>query len=492
MKIQQLRQMIKESVRSVLSEGVSDPSKKEMLHFLQQQFGGEEGFEDNAEVAIYWFANHYHGGQWSNLYSVLSTSPFRPGSISRGPEPDSMEDMMYQALEAKFGGKQTGQESELQEVYWDDEESYKRSHGDFADQEEYEIPCPKCGETKTHIDNPSNPTIYTCSKCNHRWNPNNKEQNKGWSVVAVGYPGIGKGSPSKWAVHKDYSTEYLTKTGEWGKPMFSATFWNRNDAEAFARKMLGNSPVKEVKNQLPTWTSRRKGETGPPAVRSPLPLTPGSKSGNKSGSNTRILPPKLKETSEHSDFIQGQSNNTAASRVNKLLSALSKGLFSDDSWQPINKIFSKLGEAGINVSLVSAKYGGHEQTENGMPKYKEWNIIIPFTNNRGRPMELVGQITAHGAGSVENPLDRYDITAYVTAVPKKIQEEEQPEPYDQQTDTFAPGPRQRPEDWQHGGESGFLSQENVEGYVLDWIIEKLNVETDPKKREALQIVHDMV
>lgn len=120
MKKQELRKLIRSSVRSVLKESFlaerkDDPTREDMLHYLQQQFGREEGFEDSAEVAMYWFANHYHGGQWSNLYSVLSTSPFRPGPISRGPEPDSMEDMMYQALEAEFGGKQTGDESELQE-----------------------------------------------------------------------------------------------------------------------------------------------------------------------------------------------------------------------------------------------------------------------------------------------------------------------------------------------------------------------------------------
>ena len=69
--------------------------------------------------------------------------------------------------------------------------------------------------------------------------------------------------------------------------------------------------------------------------------------------------------------------------------------------------------------MVSAKYGGHADTSNGLPKYKEWQISIPFTNNKGRSAQLVGQITAHGAGSVEQPLDRYDITAYVSAVNAK-------------------------------------------------------------------------
>ena len=92
--------------------------------------------------------------------------------------------------------------------------------------------------------------------------------------------------------------------------------------------------------------------------------------------------------------LDGQSNNVAASRV--------------------NKIFKALQEAGLNVTVTSAKYGGHAEVPSGMPKFKEWQISIPFTNKNGKPTVLVGQITAHGAGSAEQPLDRYDITAYVS------------------------------------------------------------------------------
>jgi hypothetical protein len=121
-------------------------------------------------------------------------------------------------------------------------------------------------------------------------------------------------------------------------------------------------------------------------------------------------------------FINGQSNNVAANRVNKLLAALSKGFFSDENWEAIHKIFSKLKEAGLKVEIHGAKYGGHANTQDGMPNYKEWKISIPFTNNKGKAVALVGQITASGAGTVQDPMSRYDITAYVTPVAQKIQE----------------------------------------------------------------------
>ncbi len=55
----------------------------------------------NREEAIYWFATEWHGGQSSPLYSVLSTSPFNPGPMSRGPESELAE-MIVVALAERF------------------------------------------------------------------------------------------------------------------------------------------------------------------------------------------------------------------------------------------------------------------------------------------------------------------------------------------------------------------------------------------------------
>ena len=130
--------------------------------------------------------------------------------------------------------------------------------------------------------------------------------------------------------------------------------------------------------------------------------------------NEVFNPTEPESRTEQPSLIDGQSNAVAASRVNKVLHSISQGIFSDNSWEAINKIFKKLEELGLNVTVTSAKYGGHAETQSGMPKFKEWQISIPFTNKNGKPTELIGQITAHGAGSVDQPLDRYDITAYVS------------------------------------------------------------------------------
>ena len=81
-----------------------DPTRDDMLTFLCG-FYPYEADQFDREEAMYWFANDWHGGQWSNLYSALSTSPYRPGALSSGPEEGGMAEMMYQELEAEYCAK---------------------------------------------------------------------------------------------------------------------------------------------------------------------------------------------------------------------------------------------------------------------------------------------------------------------------------------------------------------------------------------------------
>lgn len=80
---------------------MQDPTRGEMVDFLSNAYGSDADKCDIAE-AIYWFAYDYHGGQWSNLYSALCTSPFSPGPIANGCEPGSLAAMMYEDLEAEY------------------------------------------------------------------------------------------------------------------------------------------------------------------------------------------------------------------------------------------------------------------------------------------------------------------------------------------------------------------------------------------------------
>ena len=79
-----------------------------MVNHLRGIYGpglvDSDSFTLSAEIAIYWFANDYHGGQSHPLYEVLSTSRYRPSCLARGieTEGDETAQMMYEDLVCVF------------------------------------------------------------------------------------------------------------------------------------------------------------------------------------------------------------------------------------------------------------------------------------------------------------------------------------------------------------------------------------------------------
>lgn len=109
--------------------------------------------------------------------------------------------------------------------------------------------------------------------------------------------------------------------------------------------------------------------------------------------------------------LDGMNKAKAARLVNNLMSPLTKGFFRDEDWSNVNKIWKALTQEGIDFTITKTEY---LQDRNGIPNAKVWSFQIEFLNERSKPTILYGVVTASGAGSVENPLDRYDLVAYVS------------------------------------------------------------------------------
>ncbi len=87
------------------AEGGNREMKKEMISYLQSIYGNEDLF--SIEAAIYWYASDYHSGQWSDLYSILSTSKYRPrASIGNIKDEDEDTQNMYKSLVEHFENNQ--------------------------------------------------------------------------------------------------------------------------------------------------------------------------------------------------------------------------------------------------------------------------------------------------------------------------------------------------------------------------------------------------
>jgi hypothetical protein len=112
-------------------------------------------------------------------------------------------------------------------------------------------------------------------------------------------------------------------------------------------------------------------------------------------------------------------NTRAAARkaINKILAAgtvnENGGHFFDDAcWKPVNKMLNDLKDAGFDFTIEKARYvtdcGSGQDFQ--LPTRKEWHIKV---HALGYYNSFLGIITAHGAGTVDDPLSRYDVTAFV-------------------------------------------------------------------------------
>jgi len=86
------------------------------------------------------------------------------------------------------------------------------------------------------------------------------------------------------------------------------------------------------------------------------------------------------------------------------------GIFNDDSWQSVYLFYSMLTDNNIDYEIVDSEYG---QDANGNPNRKRWTLEFAFQNQNGKEVKIYGTVTAAGAGTVENPLEKYDLTFVV-------------------------------------------------------------------------------
>lgn len=85
-----------------------------------------------------------------------------------------------------------------------------------------------------------------------------------------------------------------------------------------------------------------------------------------------------------------------------------QGFFSDDSWQGIQQVWNAFNTAGIDWGITGSDYSNDQ----GVPNGRTWQVEVNFTDRKGKPSKVYGVVRASGAGSVEDPLDRYDIVSY--------------------------------------------------------------------------------
>lgn len=108
--------------------------------------------------------------------------------------------------------------------------------------------------------------------------------------------------------------------------------------------------------------------------------------------------------------LDNMSRSRAVRFVNKIISPLTKGVFRDDVWKGVYAIFDALDKNGIAYVIEKT---GYVKNDNDVPISKEWVFNVEFFNQNGKPMKVWGTVVASGMGSVRDPLEKYDLVAYV-------------------------------------------------------------------------------
>lgn len=125
------------------------------------------------------------------------------------------------------------------------------------------------------------------------------------------------------------------------------------------------------------------------------------------------------DTTHGSGPLDGKSKKNASNWVHGKVDKMARGFFSDNHWRPIHQIIKEFEKLRLNWHLTESHYEEEMTTFNdgsrhSVPIRKIWTFEISFLNNRDKQDTLHGRIVAAGAGSVEDPLARYDVVVTVS------------------------------------------------------------------------------
>jgi hypothetical protein len=88
---------------SYLTDGHDDDARMVRLRQKAESLAGMHDDSGDVHVALYWLLSDYHGGQNSPEYSALSSSPYSPGPMERGPTGEVK--MIYRELKSTLNTK---------------------------------------------------------------------------------------------------------------------------------------------------------------------------------------------------------------------------------------------------------------------------------------------------------------------------------------------------------------------------------------------------
>ena len=116
--------------------------------------------------------------------------------------------------------------------------------------------------------------------------------------------------------------------------------------------------------------------------------------------------------------IDGKSKQSAKNFLYKAIKPFHiNKIYHDEYWQGPQSIWRVFDQLNLNWQIDRSEYRKCLARDGLDPMVncsKVWNFTIFFDNNRGKQNKLYGQLIASGAGSVEDPLEKYDMIIVIS------------------------------------------------------------------------------
>jgi hypothetical protein len=87
-------------------------------------------------------------------------------------------------------------------------------------------------------------------------------------------------------------------------------------------------------------------------------------------------------------------------------------LYSDKYWQGPQCVWDAFNDLDLNWHITKSEYKNNKDDAKmgiKMPSRKEWNFEIIWDGPKGKMLKMMGNLTAAGAGSIDDPLEKYDL-----------------------------------------------------------------------------------
>ena len=87
-------------------------------------------------------------------------------------------------------------------------------------------------------------------------------------------------------------------------------------------------------------------------------------------------------------------------------------LYTDNYWHGPQCVWDVFNKLDLNWHITKSEYKNNKDDKAlgiKMPSRKEWQFEIMWDDNKGKHQKQGGHLTAAGAGSIDDPLSKYDL-----------------------------------------------------------------------------------